>query len=238
MGLSVSSLWQGGFNGLGSLWGSGSLANNSFSIVPIGTGSGAGVNSITIATTAPVPQGAMVLVLCADSATTPSNTASDSINGNYFRDYVFTGPVGTPQIQVGPYRFFNSAFLPVGTVLTVNGGTTNTEIVASAYYVTGMGSAIDPNGGNGASGTSTTPTTVDLPTAKANDMWLGLVAWNSNTTLSLPSPWIGLTGVSTAALSIGWAYQVVNSTGSIHYAPTLGVSAAWASIIGAYQMAL
>jgi hypothetical protein len=229
------------YNGNGANWTSVASNEASISILPafvqsVGTTScGATTQTVTVPAGG-VPAGHTLIVRVGNRSTnTGAITATDSRGNTYTvdadvastlaRSVVLSAYIATPLLQ--------------NDTITVTQPSATSSSMAVAEF-SGIASSNRVNASGSATGNGGSPS-VNLTTTNATDMIYGALATQGNPAVTNPAPWsthanlnISCGGAPGATTNSG-AYQVVSSTGTYTYTPTIGTVQDWAATIVAYK---
>lgn len=214
---------------------------------PVEVGSGVWTTGSTIAvtTTASVPAGSILFLFSNNEASGGSNTPVSSVSdgtGNTWAGLTTRGQGTGPENTDLWYGIMATGLSNGATVTATYSGTLSQGVVSLAY-VTGLVTVSPLDKQNGATGSSTAPSSGSSGTlSQASEICVGVVGrYNAATTVTLTSigSFTALTrkdSGSGAARSTVWpAYQIVSATTAQTYSGTLSVSGAWEATIGTFK---
>lgn len=199
---------------------------------PVSLGNNTGSTpTLTITTTANAPIGTVIFVAVGYANTTDVITVTDTNGNSYTKDKEMSS--GATRALIFRSVALTSQLNSGATITVNNPGGPN--IGASAYHVTGLATSPIDVISTGASGSSTTPTD-SVTTLNAVDIVFGLTNYNSAPTYTPPGgSWNTLTAATVNDGTIRWSYQIVASTNTYTFNPTLGTSQSWDAFVASYK---
>lgn len=203
------------------------LALTAPAIAAIGTPTALGTASSTtcgtnfsITTGADAPAGStVVLVIVNTTATADAFTITDGAGNSYAAVVSANGTGRTLAI----FTANGIGHLANGGTITIH-DSQNSTCAVSAYDVTGLAGA-SPVDQTATSTTASTTPSLSVTDANANDILFGADSRGSALSYSTPATgFTTLTSATATSLTAVWAYQIVSTTGSKTYAPTLSLA--------------
>lgn len=208
-----------------------------FNVVPIGSNRGTGINSLSITVPAGgVPAGNALVVAAMDTSTAIGDI-TDS-RGDGFLVISQNAPDGSTAF-IGASA--NGSVLVQNDTITYTLGQSGKNATIEAFYATGvnigLGNAfMDLSAIGGDTGTSSTPSVISGTPIEANEIAIAVVgspsAVSSFTQDTINEAWSSPPGqVSIVAPTLVGGNVANFTTSAVEYAPLLGTSVGWASVM-------
>lgn len=198
----------------------------------LGTGTNSAGGTIILSTvTAPV--GSMVVVLVAEA-----NTAAGSVTDSAGNTYTLAKLInGNPNAQI----FYSSgiAALASGTI-TYTKAASGSNVVISAFYITGAAASPLDLATTGTTGTSTSPSITSAAPAVVNELFVTATQWavaSQTLTQDTNHAWAAITLAQGNSLSITGGTFVNTGSGALTYAPTISASETWKQLLVSFKHA-
>lgn len=199
--------------------------------------------TVVITTAAAAPAGSLIVVFTENGNTAiQTGTVTDTAGNTYIAGTAYLADPGGAATSIQPFYCQGCADLPSGSSITVSWAGGNASIYAQAVAVPGIAasSALDVQGAS-TNAVGTTPSIATGGLAQSSEIVFGFIGviggvsdsfteaagFTSNTPVTLASH---------GALRSG--YQIVNSTGSVTYAPTLGTSRGYIANVLSFKGAI
>lgn len=200
---------------------------------PVVLGNAGGTaDPLVITTSATANVNDTIIVVISGSTGNTVSSVTDSAGNTYVADKTQTGTNQNAFV----YRATVTTQLPSGGTITISKGAA-LATGASAIAVSGCATVSPLDATGSANGNSTTPS-ASASTTNANDIVIGMTAYQTFTLTQPGGAWNALTGnTSQSSGKVDWAYQIVSVTGTYTYNPTLDLAAGWADIVVSYKAA-
>lgn len=215
-------------------------------VTEIGTAQdGTSAGSITITTTAAVAAGDTIVIMPCSRGGTGQDPSSITDSASNAWTKAASAKAGSISPFCGLWYVANAPAMAIGSTITVTwAATVPVATGAIAITISGLAaSSFDIATANGASTSTTTPTSGDIATTNAADILIGCIEVSSGDAdgFTEGSNFTTIDRLNNATASNNFAlhaaYRIVSSTGTYAYQPTLGASRSYVDIISSFKQA-
>ena len=181
-----------------------------------------------------VPAGSLIVVCATEGSTTAGWACADGASNSYVM--AASQATGDSGAETVVFYARNSKALSSSTI-TFTKGRASDNTVISAFYVSGaLASATPLDLSASTSGTSASPSLASGTPANSNELFVGIVGWESSvTTFTQAASWAAppnaISAIVGAEVAGGYLIGAVTGTAAQTYAPTLSGSVPWAEIV-------